>query len=180
MSRIPDEVLEYYAELFIEERIRERGVTFERFLDLPEAYLTRRSSTSRERRLLACLVVATAALFSSCGRASDAEATASRFIDHYYVTVDLGRAKEFTSGLATRKIDQEQVLVQGISSDAGNGRRDVAYRLVERRNEGERLVLIYDIDIRGQGVPALRKRSLISVEKIGGAWRVMNFHDFDS
>ncbi len=179
MSRIPDEVLEYYAELFIEQRIRERGVTFERFLDLPEAYLTRKSTAPRDRRLLACLV-ATAALFSSCGGPSDAEATASRFIDHYYVKVDLGRAKEFTSGLATRKIDQEQVLVQGIGSDAGSRRRDVAYRLVEKRNEGERLVLVYDIDIRGQGVPALRKRSLISVEKIGGAWRVMNFHDFDS
>jgi len=179
MSRIPDEVLEYYAELFIEQRIRERGVTFERFLDLPEAYLTRTFSAHRDRRLLAWLVAA-AALLSSCGRASDAEATASRFIDHYYVKVDLGRAKEFTGGLATKKIDQEQVLVQGIGSDVGNRRRDVTYRLVEKRNEAERLVLVYDIDIRGQGVPSLRKRSLISMEKIGGVWRVMNFHDFDS
>ncbi len=180
MSRIPDEVLEYYAELFIELRIRERGITFERFLDLPDAYLTRRSAASRDRRFLAYLVVAAAALFSSCAKASDAEATASRFIDHYYVKVDLARAKELTSGLATRKIDQEQALLQGTRGDAGNRRREVAYRLIEKRSEGERLVLIYEIDIRGQGVPALRKRSLISVEKIGGAWRVLNFHDFDS
>jgi hypothetical protein len=179
MSRIPDEVLEYYAELFIEQRIRDRGVTFERFLDLPEAYLTRATTASRNRRFLACLAAA-AALFSSCGRTSDAEATASRFIDHYYVNVDLARAKEFTGGLATKKIDQEQALVQGIGSDPGGRRRDVMYRLVEKRNEDTRSVLVYDIDIRGQGVPTLRKRSLISVEKSGGIWRVMNFRDFDS
>lgn len=180
MSRIPDEVLEYYAELFIEFRIRERGVTFERFLDLPEFYLARRSASSRDRRFLACLVVAAAALVSSCGKAPDAEATASRFIEQYYVKVDLARAKEFTGGLAARKIDQEQVLVQGTGGESGNRRRDVAYRLIEKRNEGERLVLIYDIDVQGRGVPALRKRSLISVEKLDAGWRVMNFHDFDS
>jgi hypothetical protein len=180
MSRIPDEVLEYYADLFIELRIRERGITFERFLDLPDVYLTRRSGASGDRRLLACLVAAAAVLVSSCGRASDAEATASQFIDRYYVKVDLARAKEFTGGLATRKIDQEQALLQGTSGDPGTRRRDVAYHLVEKRSEGARLILVYDIDIRGQGVPVLRKRSLISVEKLGAEWRVMNFHDFDS
>ncbi len=179
MGRIPDEILDYYAELFIEQRIREQGVTFERFLHLPEAYLKRGNSPRRDRRILAYFLLGAAAFFPSCGKAPDAEATASRFIDHYYVKADLAGAKPLTDGLATRKIEQEQALVQGASGGAG-GRREVAYRLLEKRNEGERLFLMYDLDIKGWGVPTLKKRSLLSVGKIGGAWRVMNFHDFDS
>ena len=180
MSRLPDEVIEYYAELFLDQRIREQGVTFERFLHSPEVYLKRTHSSRRDGHLLACLLLGAAAFFPSCGNASDGEAAASRFIDHYYVKVDLAGAKRFTDGLATRKIEQEQALVQGANRGAGDRQRDVAYRLLEKRNEGERLVLMYDLDIKGQGVPTLKKRSLVSVEKIGGAWRIMNFHDFDS
>ena len=180
MGRIPDEILDYYAELFIEQRIREQGVTFERFLHLPEAYLNRGNSPRRDRRLLAYLLLGVAAFFPSCGKASDAEATASMFIDHYYVKADLAGAKPLTGGLATRKIEQEQALVQGASGGVRDSRREVSYRLLEKRNEGERLFFMYDVDIKGRGVPTLKKRSLLSVGKIGGAWRVMNFHDFDS
>ena len=180
MGRIPDEILDYYAELFIEQRIREQGVTFERFLHLPEAYLKRGNSPRRDRRILAYFLLGAAALFPSCGKAPDAEATASRFIDHYYVKADLAGAKPFTDGLATRKIEQEQALVQGAIGAGGDMRREVAYRLLEKRNEGERLFFMYDLDIKGRGVPTLKKRSLLSVGKIGGAWRIMNFHDFDS
>lgn len=180
MSRIPDEVLEYYAELFIEQGVREQGVTFEHFLYLPEAYLKRSNSTKRDRRVLACFLLGVAAFFQSCGRAADAEATASGFIEQYYVKVNLARAKTFTDGLATRKIEKEQSLVEGVTGDAGGRHRDVAYRLLEKREEGERIFFVYDLDIKGQGVPILKKRSLISVGRIGGAWRITNFHDFDS
>ena len=180
MSRIPDEVIEYYAELFLNQRIREQGVTFERFLLLPEAYLNRTHSSRRDSHLLACLVLGAAVVFPSCGNASDAEVTASRFIDHYYVKADLTGARRFTEGLAARKIEQEQALVQGATRGAGDRQREVTYRLFEKRNEGGRLLLVYDLNIKGQGVPTLSKRSLLSVEKIGGAWRIMNFHDFDS
>lgn len=180
MKRIPDEVLEYYAELFIEQRIREQGVTFERFLELPEAYLKRSHSPGRDPRVAACLLLAAAALLSACGKASDAEATASSFVDQYYVKVDLARAKQFTDGLATRRIEQEEGLLQGVSSAAGTKQRDVTYRLREKRDEGEHLFFVYDLEIKGHGVPTLRKRSLLSVGKVGAAWRVTNFRDFDS
>ncbi|MBM2836569.1 MAG: hypothetical protein HW409_758, partial [candidate division NC10 bacterium] len=74
MKRISDELLEYYAELFIERRVRDQGVTFERFLDLPEAYLTRTNPSRRERNAMTFLLLAAATLFAACGKASDAEA----------------------------------------------------------------------------------------------------------
>jgi len=181
MGRIPDETLDYYAELFIEQRIRELGVTFERFLHLPEAYLKRGNSPRRDRRILAYFLLGAAAFFPSCGKASDAEATASRFIDHYYVKVDLMRAKQLTDGLATRKIEQEEALLQGSSGGrAGTERRDVTYRLLEKREDGEHLFFVYDLNITGHGVPTLKKRSLLSAGKRDGAWRITNFRDFDS
>lgn len=50
MKRIPDELLEYYAEIFIEHRIGDRGITFERFLEMPESYLRVSLSPGGDRR----------------------------------------------------------------------------------------------------------------------------------
>ena len=180
MTRIPDEVLEYYAELFIESRIREQGVTFERFLELPEAYLKRNRPSTRDGSHLAFLLLGAVLFFPACGKTSDADSTASRFVDQYYVKVDLLRAKQFTDGLATRKIEQEQALLQGVSTGEGATHRDVSYRLLEKRDDGEHIFFVYDVAVKGQGVPTLKKRSLISVGKIGGTWRITNFRDFDS
>jgi hypothetical protein len=181
MKRISDELLEYYGELFIAHRVRDQGVTFERFLDLPEAYLKRTHPFKPERNLVVFLLLAATALFPACGKASDAEATASSFVDRYYVKVDLVMAKQLTEGLATRKIEQEEALLQGSTGGpARAGQRDVAYRLLEKREEGDHLYFVYDLSITGQGVPALKKRSLLSVGKRDGVWRITNFRDFDA
>ncbi len=181
MERIPDEMLEYYADLFIEQRIREQGVTFERFLELPEAYLKRNYSPRLDRSYLALFLLLGAAVLSpSCSNASDSGSTASSFVDQYYVKVDLPHAKRLTDGLATRKIEQEQALLQGVSVGEGAKHRDVTYRLLEKRDEGEHVFFVYDLVVKGQGVPVLKKRSLIAVGKVGGTWRVTNFRDFDS
>ena len=180
MERISDEVLEYYAELFIEQGIREQGVTFERFLELPEAYLKRVNPPKRDLNSLALLLLGATVFFPSCRDTSDADSTASRFVDQYYVKVDLSRAKQFTDGLATRKIEQEQALLQGASTFEGTRHRDVTYRLLEKRGEGDHIFFIYDLAVKGQGVPTLKKRSLVSVGKVSGAWRITNFRDFDS
>jgi hypothetical protein len=97
------------------------------------------------------------------------------------VKVDLVMAKQLTEGLATRKIEQEEALLQGSTGGpARAGQRDVAYRLLEKREEGDHLYFVYDLSITGQGVPALKKRSLLSVGKRDGVWRITNFRDFDA
>jgi len=180
MRRIPDEVLEYYAELFIQHRIREQGVTFERFLELPDSYLKRHTASPRDPVHLTILLLAATLFFPACGKTSGAESTASRFVDQYYVKVDLSLAKTFAVGLAARKIEQEQALAQGAGTGEGTRQRDVIYRLLEKRDEGEHVFFVYELDVKGQGVPTLKKRSLISVGKVGDAWQITNFRDFDS
>jgi hypothetical protein len=179
MTRIPDELLDYYAEIFIRQRIREQGLTFERFLYLQEARRTERVPAGHARRFAAVWVLGVATLLHACAGDADSETTASRFIDRYYVRADLAQAKALAEGLAARKIEREQALLQGVAAGAASRQRDVSYRLLERRDEGDRVVLVYDLDIKGTGVPTLRKRSLLSLAKIHGAWRILNFHDFD-
>jgi hypothetical protein len=176
--RVPDEVLDHYADLFIRHRVRGLGITFEQFLRVPERYLNEREMLGGERLIVGALLGAVSIL-AGCQRGSGAEAAASSFVDEYYVRADLARAKTWTEGLATKKIEEEQALLAGVSDDGGARRRTVVYRVLERRDEGERAFFVYAVEIMGQGVPTLDKRSLISVGRSGGVWRVTNFRDFD-
>lgn len=126
------------------------------------------------------LLFAAALLLPACGTPSDPDKIALGFVNAYYVTVDLPQAKKLTSGLATRKVEQEQALLEGMNPDGGTRRRDVSSRLLERRDEGERIQFVYELTIKGRGVPPLKKRVLFSVGQVDAAWRITNFRDFDS
>lgn len=131
-------------------------------------------------RVAASILLAAAVSLPACSNTSGPDKIASSFVDQYYVKVDLSQAKKLTGGLATRKIEQEQALLQGVSPAGGTSRRDVTYRFLEKRDEGERILFVCDLAIKGRGVPTLKKRALLSVGKIEGAWRITNFRDFDS
>lgn len=131
-------------------------------------------------RVAAVLLLAAALSLHACGNSSDPDKIASRFIAEYYVKVDLSQAKTLTDGLATRKIEQEQALAEGRKAGEGTRRRDVRYRMLEKRSEDDRLFLVYELHIKGRGVPSLRKRAIVSLGRVGQGWRVTNFHDFDS
>lgn len=126
------------------------------------------------------LLVAVTVLFSACNNTSTPDAIASSFLNQYYINADLLQAKQFTDGLATRKIEQEQALLKGIGRGQGTKRRDASYRLLQRREEGEHIVFLYELMIKGQGVPTLKKRLLLSVAQVDGVWRITNFSDFDT
>lgn len=128
---------------------------------------------------MAFLLLAVTVFFPACGNTSASDTIASSFLNQYYVNVDLSQAKKLTDGLATRKIEQEEALLEGV----GRGRekrRDTSYRLLQKREEGERVAFLYELMIEGRGVPTLKKRLLLSVAKVDGAWRITNFSDFDT
>lgn len=131
-------------------------------------------------RWVAGFFLLTAALsLPACGSTYDPDQIASRFVHDYYVKVDLTHAKTLTDGLATSKIEQEQALLSGRDAGEGTRRRDVSSRLLEKRSEGDRLFLMYELTIKGRGVPDLRKRAIVSLSRVGQRWRVTNFQDFD-
>lgn len=132
------------------------------------------------KRVAAFFLLTAALSLPACGSTSDPDQIASRFVQYYYVKVDLVQAKALTEGLATRKIEQEQALLPSRDVGEGNRRRDVSSRLLEKRREDDRLFLIYELSIKGRGVPDLRKRAIVSLSRVGQGWRVTNFQDFDS
>ena len=118
-------------------------------------------------------------LLSACTGESGPDRVAGQFMDQYYVSADLNRAKALTTGLAAEKIAKEIELTAGAVSDAQTRSREISYILVERKEEGNRAFFAYDVKIAPQGGSSFTKRSLLSLGQVEGAWKITNFRDFD-
>lgn len=114
-------------------------------------------------------------LCAACARSSTPEDVARRFIEEYYVRVDLGAARRIADGLASRKIDEQVALRQGQALGGAVEGRNVAYHLVRRQQDGDRHSFMYEVRIRPTGGGEFTRRSVVAVTPAGGAWRVSNF-----
>jgi hypothetical protein len=122
------------------------------------------------------LLVAVAA----CQPRDEALQTAQRFTDEHYVTIDLAAAKAYTTGLATRKIEEEERLVEGQVIDETTLKPRVHYTLIERRPEGDdRVSFLFQGEARVEDSDVFRRKWLVTVRRESGTWRVSNFHEFD-
>lgn len=123
--------------------------------------------------LLAALVL------TSCQQQDDALRTAQGFADAHYVTIDLAAAKALTTGVATRKIEEEQSLVEGQAIDEGTLQPRVHYALLERRPEGDdRVSFLFQGEARVEELVFTRKW-LVTVTREEGGWRVSNYQEFE-
>ena len=114
-------------------------------------------------------------LLASCGAPTTPEGVARRFMDAYYIRVDLGAAKGLAGGLASRKLEEEVSLTRGQTVGPATEGREVTYTLVGRQAEGDHHQFMYEVRIRLKGAGGFTRRSVISVGQVGGAWRVTNF-----
>lgn len=126
---------------------------------------------------LAVLSAGVAAAAGACGRGDAPEGIARRFMDDYYVRVDLGAAKRIASGLALHKIDQELALTRGHAVGGATEGRSVAYHLVGRQQEGERHSFLYEVRIRLTRGGEFTRKAVLLVGRPEGAWRVTNFNE---
>jgi hypothetical protein len=106
---------------------------------------------------------------------------AQGFTDQHYVLIDLPAAKQFTTGLATAKLEEEEQLIAGHGIDEGTAKPRVSYKLLERRPEGDdRVSFLFQGEARGQDSDDVFSRKwLITVKLTDGVWKVSNFHEFD-
>ncbi len=124
----------------------------------------------------ACLLV-----LVGCEQSRDPEKVGAQFVDSYYIRVDLADARRWTEGVATEKIDEQLRLTHGVRVEGTRAMREVSYRVVEKkRSEGERVILVFELTVKAPGSGSFRKRSLITLGKGSGGWRVTNFRDFDA
>ncbi len=126
-------------------------------------------------------LVALAAGLLACESTDPARAGAERFIDRYYVEIDLPAAKKQAVGYATVKLDREMELLEGIDAPESGGKPDVNYRFLTERegtDPGHRGFL-YELTIRFGGGGEAVRRALVTVKDSGGDWRVANFQELD-
>jgi hypothetical protein len=111
---------------------------------------------------------------AGCGRGPDK--VADRFVDLYFVETDQVRARELASGLAAKKLDDEIKLVTDVrrTVDPDAAKPTVFYTRHELRVQGDRANATYDVTVQ-YGGDLTRKNAMVSLERIGGAWRVANF-----
>ena len=120
------------------------------------------------------------AVLAACQAEDPARAGAERFIDQYYVQIDLPAAMEHASGFAVAKLEREQELLDGIAAPEAGGKPQVNYRFLTERegsNPGHRGFL-YELTISFAGGQVVR-RTLVTVAEEGGVWRAVNFQEID-
>ncbi len=127
--------------------------------------------------LLVALVV-----LAACEPSNPARAGAERFIDRYYVEIDVPAAKAHAVGFAVKKLDRELELLAGIGAPESAGKPDVNYQFIEERDgaDARHRGLLYELTIRFGGGGEVVRRALVTVRDTGaGDWRVANFQEID-
>jgi hypothetical protein len=127
----------------------------------------------------ACFSVAAALLALAFGGCADTpERAGDRFMDRYFVEIDQARARPYTSGLATQKLDDELALVTEIRRryTADEAKPTVYYeRLAATRTDDPAHARArYELRIR-QGADETRRIVLLTLERAAGRWTVSNF-----
>lgn len=119
-------------------------------------------------------------LLAGCEGADDATArgAAEAFLDRHYVEIDLPGSRDYTVGLARRKVDERIRLTSGHSIDAGTRKPRVYYSLLERREAGEGAAFVYDLAVRPEGADEFHRRILVRVRREGPGWRVSNYVEY--
>jgi hypothetical protein len=115
-----------------------------------------------------------------CQSSDPARAGAERFMDRYYVEIDLPAAREETVGIAREKIEHEMELLEGIDAPESGAKPTVHYRFLagHEGSSAHRQGFVYELTILVAG-QELTRRALVTVQEEAGSWRAANFEELD-
>jgi hypothetical protein len=108
------------------------------------------------------------------------EKVADHFVDFYFVEIDQARARPLTTGLASRKLDDELRLVESIRQtyEPDQAKPSIFYVRQDLSLRGERARATYELTIR-RGGDESHRQVLVSLERVEGRWKVGNFLIFE-
>jgi hypothetical protein len=92
-----------------------------------------------------------------------ARGVADRFVDQHYVEINLEAAKSFCSGLALKKMEDEQRLTAGQTIDESTRKPSIHYRLIDKKEDADKFT----------------RKWIITTRRNGERWTVSNFEEFD-
>ncbi len=134
--------------------------------------LSRRSST----------ILLVLALFAIAGCRADEKSSlgvAQRFVDHHYVQIDLEGAKPYCTGVALKKLQDEQRLTQGQAIDESTRKPTVRYRLIQKTDEADHGSFVFEGTIQVEDAGQFVRKWLVTTRRDGNGWKVSNFEEFD-
>ena len=108
-----------------------------------------------------------------------AQGIAERFVDEYYVQINLDAAEPLCAGLATKKLDEERRLVAGQAIDESTHKPTVRYKLLDKKEEGDRPTFVFEGRIQVDSDDTVVRKWIITTRREGDAWKVSNFEEFD-
>ncbi len=144
--------------------------------------MTLNRSRSPARRDLSRLLVlaALAGLISSgCHPANSARGVVDRFIDRYYVAINLKEAEPYCTGLALDKLRKEIELTAGQRIDANTRKPVVHYKLTAQRDAKDHTEFLFRATIDVPEGGAFQRNWLITARKDADAWKVSNFAEYE-
>ncbi|MFP6664962.1 MAG: hypothetical protein VCC00_12220 [Deltaproteobacteria bacterium] len=126
-----------------------------------------------------CLAAVLVLSISACESRDPAQAAASRFVDSYYVEIDLKAAMPYATGLAFNKLVTEQELLEGIGVPLAAGKPTVHYRFVEEgaSRHAERRSFLYELTITFSDAQVVRQALVTVQQQPDRSWRVANFQE---
>lgn len=110
---------------------------------------------------------------------SGPEAVADRFMEAYYAAANLGEALQFADGLAAKKIQDQQLLLKGLTGPQSSPGRRVSFSRIEKATMEGKLFFRYEVRIDVQGGGSFIRRSLLALSRGPNGWRVTNFSETD-
>lgn len=137
------------------------------------------SAQSRRRFLMSLMVPLT---LSACAKQAPSEQTAKKFMDAYYVQIDLKQAEQLSDGLAKEKLAKQVSLLDGTSTGnspgAGANAPSVTYGLVSQQSESpDEATYIFEVNPHVQDIG--KRKVFVKVRQTGGKWSVTQFTEED-
>src|SRR5229473_4828099 len=99
--------------------------------------------TSTSRPKIYAFAILAAALALGCHPANSARGVVDRFIDQYYVAIDLKAAEPFCTGLALDKLHHEMQLIGNQKIDANTRKPVVHYKLTAERDATDHIEFLF-------------------------------------
>jgi hypothetical protein len=115
------------------------------------------------------------------GSSNAARSAAEGFLDEHYVHINLEAAKQYCSGVARFKVEEEQRLVGDQQIDASTRRPRVTYSLAETKDEAQDgATFVYNAKVHFEDGGDTALRWLVTVRRDSdGSWKVSNYQEFE-
>jgi len=119
---------------------------------------------------------------SACSKQPEPERVANKFMNAYYVQIDLKEAQQLSGGLAKEKISQQVALLDGTSTGtapgAGANAPSVTYKLISQQSPSpDEAIYIFEVDPHVQDIG--HRKVFVKLRQETGKWTVSQFTEED-